>query len=115
MGPPGLSGAEQQQILDLYARGLTMKQVAQEIPCSMSTVWRYLHRHEAKVRQPWRGSLPLHGVSGEEQLRTAQLYGRGLSMKEVAAIMNVSIGTVHNRLRRLGVKSRPMGGSKPRS
>jgi hypothetical protein len=51
----------------------------------------------------------LSRLDGEDLLRTAELYGAGLSMAQVAHVLGLGHGTVRYRLLRAGVKLRPQG------
>jgi DNA-binding NarL/FixJ family response regulator len=106
----GVAEADRDTILKLYRRGWSMRRIAAELYYSQTTVWRFLHASEGVYIRPRGGSNSGRALSADEQLRTAQLYGRGLSMAACAEALGITTSSVHERLQKLGVKSRPRGG-----
>lgn len=98
---------EQQRIVDLYGngRGLTMDEIAREVMWSPTVVWRVLHTYGAYIQHG--GSVAR--LSIDEQLRTAELYARGMTIERVADVLGRSPETIRRRLIRFGVKLRPRG------
>jgi AraC-like DNA-binding protein len=99
---------DQDRIIGLYKRGLTIRQVAQEVHWGPTTVQAVLqlNRHRVHIR-PARGIF--RRITVEEELKRAQLYGRGLSIKEVADVCGVHHSAVRASLIRAGVAMRPQG------
>lgn len=105
-----LTRAEQDEVLALYRRGLTIREVAQRVYWSATAVRNVLVVNGEPRRQ--RGSrAPM--LATEEKLRTSQLYGAGLSMQELANLLGLHVSTVHRRLHRFGAITRPVGGRHP--
>lgn len=101
---------DQDEIVRLYRRGKTIRQVADAVYWSPTAVRRVLVERGEQLRS--RGSRnPI--LSTEEKLRTSELYGAGLTMTELATLLGLHISTVHRRLHRFGAIVRPCGGRHP--
>lgn len=95
---------DQETIVRLYNRPrASVRSVAQETHWSQSTVLRVLRAHGVEMR-PMGSAHPK--ITSDEQLRRAQLYGRGLSIEEVAEVCGVTYEAVRQTLVRLGVPRR---------
>jgi transposase len=101
-----------EEIQRLYLRH-SMKEVAELTNWSIATVQRVLEKSGAK-RRPAHAVLRSRRVDNETLLKTAQLYGRGLSMDEVADLMDCTRSTVCRRLHSVGATIRKRGG-RPRA
>jgi hypothetical protein len=98
---------EQDTIVRLYRRGGTFASVARETYWSKSQVRRVLLANGVALRPP--GGRPGPKLSVEETLRRTQLYGRGLSIDEVAQVCGVTRVSIQQTLKREGVHLRPVG------
>lgn len=105
-----LPPADQEEIVRLYRRGLTLRQVAGRVYWSPTAVRRVLIEYGEPLR-PHGSKAPL--LSMEEKLRTSELYGAGMSMAELAILLGLHVSTVHRRLHRFGSLTRPVGGKHP--
>lgn len=95
---------DQQRIVELYNRPrASLRSVAAATNWSETTVLRVLRAHDVVMR-PQGSSHPL--LSTEEQLRRTQLYGRGLSLEEVAELSGVTREAIRQTLIRNGVRIR---------
>ena len=97
---------EQAEIVRLYRRGGTLKSVAADTFWSKTEVRRVLLANGVQLRP--RGTYGPK-ISSDEALRRTQLYGRGLSIDEVAAACGVSRVAITQTLKREGVRIRPVG------
>jgi DNA-binding NarL/FixJ family response regulator len=96
---------ERHAILEEYARGASMQQIADAHYYALSTIARLLHANAARIRPQGGQQRGRTLLSAEVQLRTAQLAGMGFSLREIAASMGCAPSTVHYRLARSGVRS----------
>lgn len=103
----GIDLETQEQIIGLYARGLSATQVAAELFVSRTSVLNVL-RDNGIRRRPRGGGIYAgrQRLSTDEMLRTAELYGRGLSLTEVGHILGIRHSAVLRRLQRYGVPRR---------
>lgn len=106
-----LPPADQAEIIRLYRRGLTLRQVAAQTYWSTNAVRNVLVDND-EPRRRVGGSTRDH-LSTEDFLRTSELYGAGLSMREISILDGINISTVHRRLHRIGSIVRPCGGKHP--
>lgn len=100
---------EQAEIVRLYKRGHSLQRISDEHYFARSSVRRVLVANGIAMR-PQGGPHPAQRLSAEETLKTAELYGKGLSMAELAEVLGLSISAVHRRLHVIGVKIRKRGG-----
>ena len=102
-----------QEIVDRYRRGQSVRAIAAALYVSFSTVRRVLVEQQVPLRSRG-GSRP--GDVRVEHRRvyvTALPYEReGWTMSEIAETLDLSVSTVHGRLQRAELPSRPRG---PRS
>lgn len=89
----------------LYRRGQSLSQIAEQLHYSATTVGRML-RDADEPRVFGRTGRREPALSVEERLRTAELYGRGLTMREVGEIVGITTTSVRMRLLRYGVSIR---------
>jgi AraC-like DNA-binding protein len=99
-----------EEITRLYVNH-NMLEVARMTHWSISTVQRVLERAGVQVRPRHLVRYPRH-VDNETLLKTAQLYGYGLTMDEIAGLMGCTRSTVCRRLHSVGTKTRPPGGAR---
>lgn len=103
-----VSHDEQAEMVRLYARGGTLASVALATFWSKTEVRRVLLANGVQLRAHGLGrSRP--GISPDEALRRTQLYGRGLSIQEVADVCGVHRSAILATLKREGVRMRPQG------
>jgi DNA-binding NarL/FixJ family response regulator len=100
---------QQAEIVRLYKRGYSLQRIADEKFFARSSVRRVLIANGIAMR-PQGGPHPAQRLSAEDTLRTAELYGKGLSMAELAEVLGLSISAVHRRLHVIGVQIRKRGG-----
>ena len=81
--------------------------VAAQFFCSRQTVQRVLALHDVTLRPTNHYGTPRIDV--DERLRRTQLYGRGLSLLDVANVVGRHPSAVLDTLRREGVRMRPQG------
>lgn len=95
-GSTRLTDAEVEEIVRLYAGGMSQTAIAQRLFRSTSTICVVLRRQGVKTRP----RLNAHRLlPGPEILRTVELYGRGYSVNEVAAILGISNGAALYRIK----------------
>lgn len=99
--------AEQDKIVELYRHGGTLRSVAAATFWSRSEVRRVLIANGVTPRSRLGDFRPK--ITTEETLRRTQLYGRGLSIAEVAEVCGVNREAIRQTLKREGVKIRPTG------
>lgn len=99
---------DRERMRALYRRGASVFAIARETFYGATTVYRVLTHTPGLTMRPQGGNLPRATMlGGDEQLRTAQLYGMGFTLREVAELVGVrSESTVLFRLRRMGVPTR---------
>lgn len=100
---------EQAGMIRLYRSGLTLVQVAAIVHYNATTVRRVLHANGVRVRPPRRGRE--RQLTTEQVLETTQLYGKGYSSAQVAAILGLSQSAVLERLHRYSSEVRGPGGN----
>lgn len=98
---------EQQRIVEMYAngRGKTMDEIGREMLWSATVVWRVLHLHGAYVQHGGSDAR----LSVDERLRTAEMYGRGMTIATIAEILDRAPETIRRRLLRFDVQLRERG------
>lgn len=89
----------------MYRSGMTLDQVAAHFGVAGPTIWRRLQGAGVETRRP---GMPLGTELDVEQV--AALYVAGCTLDEVAALVEVSSGTVRRRLIDMGVELRSSGG-----
>ena len=89
----------------LYQRH-SMREVARLTHWSVSCVQRTLAITGIPIR-PMHTTMHPKRVDSETLLKTAELYGKGLTMEEISGLMGCSLSTVHRRLTVAGTQSRP--------
>jgi hypothetical protein len=101
---------DQKRIIELYQKGGSMMSVAKATYYGQTTVRNVLIRNgvQPRPRGAYRPWSPSH-ISTEEKLKRCQLYGRGLSIDEVAEACGVTKHAIQETLRSEGVKMRPQG------
>jgi hypothetical protein len=100
-----MSRDEQAVIVHLYEhKGGTLKSIARDTFWSQSQVRRVLLANGVQLRQQGGHFGPK--ISTEEALRRTQLYGRGLSIDEVAEACGVTSEAIRQTLVREGVMRR---------
>lgn len=105
---PSLSLDDQLAMVRAYNRPrATLDSVAQQFYCARATVQRVLKIHGVASRPPNHYGTPR--ISVDEELLRTQLYGQGYSLADVAAIVGRSPSSVHQTLRKAGVKMHPRG------
>lgn len=105
---PSIPAETQAAMVRAYNRPrATLAEVAAAFFCSPLTVRRVLAANGATPRPRGHGGTPR--ISVEEELRRTQLYGRGLSIADVAEIVGRSSTAVVATLQRAGVKMHPVG------
>lgn len=98
---------EQPRMVELYRKGHSMKRIAELTWWGETTVRRVLLANGVTLRPPGTGrpSSPSH-IDVDERLKRTALYGRGLSLEEVAAACGVTREAVRQTLLREGVALR---------
>lgn len=97
---------EQARIVALYRKGHSLKRIAVLTWRGKTTVRRVLLANDVTLRPPSTGRPGSPLLSIDEKLKRTALYGRGLSLEEVAAACGVSSEAVRQTLLREGVKLR---------
>jgi predicted DNA-binding protein (UPF0251 family) len=98
------------EIVRLYSdMHLSMLEVAARTNWSHATIQRLLAIANVQ-RRPKHIVYHRRHVDNETLLKTAQLYGRGLSMDEIADLMDCARSTVCRRLHSVGAKVHKPGG-----
>jgi len=93
------------QIIHLY-KTMGMAEVARRTHWSVNAVRNTLVAAGVE-RRPQHVALHPRRGDVEAELKTAELYGKGFSMTEVARLMDVNPSTVYYRLHRVGARIRP--------
>jgi hypothetical protein len=98
---------DQALIVETYRRGLSLKRTSEATFWSQTVVRDVLLANDVQLRPPGTGRprSPQH-ITTEERLKRAQLYGRGLSLKEVAEACGVTYEAVRQTLVGLDVPRR---------
>lgn len=102
---------ERAEMVRLYRRGGTLDSIGSSMHYSRSAVRRALLVEGVAMRR--RGGQRLDSkqrLSPEALLVTAQLYGRGMSMRAIAETLGLTISSIHQRLHTYGVPVRSPGG-----
>jgi lambda repressor-like predicted transcriptional regulator len=99
----------QDEVVRLYARGRTIRQIAAVTFYAPTTVRSVLQANNVKIRP--RAGYPTRKISNEEILRRCELYGRGLSLSEVAEVCGCAVSSVHETLKRAGTPRRSLSES----
>lgn len=95
--------------LRLYDQGLSVRQVAQRLGISQGTVYYHMRQRGAQFRQPSRhhGRLRHHNISWVNHAE--DMYRRGMTLAEVAKVVNRNPGTVWLHLSRRQIPMHPRG------
>jgi transcriptional regulator with XRE-family HTH domain len=98
-----------EKLTELYhEQGLTLQEVADKCGVSLPTVRARMEEHGVDVRSPGR-STGSKLVELDEQQLTELYHEQGLTLAETAEALNVSPGTVRNRMLEFGIDTRPPG------
>jgi DNA-directed RNA polymerase subunit RPC12/RpoP len=100
--------ADQEAMMRFYRKGWSLARIAAETLWSPGTV--------ARVRDLWGEPRRQRGgrrpyLPADDVLATAELYGRGYSLRRVAELLGLNPETVRTRLVRADVQRRPAGGT----
>lgn len=109
-GPEGQSTvalADQQEMIRLYRSGWSQERIAAQLLWSKSTVGRVLQLHGESLPARRIGNRPK--LPDEQILQVAELYARGLSVREVASRLGLSYSSTLYRLRAGEVQMRSSG------
>lgn len=103
-----MSRDEQDAIVAAYRhKGGTLESIARDTHWSKTQVRRVLLANGVQLRERLGDFRPK--ISTDESLRRAQLYGRGLTIAEVAATCGVTNEAIRQTLKREGVERRAVG------
>jgi hypothetical protein len=97
-----LSGDELESLLKSYEQGTRVNLLANQFGIHRSTVMDHLNRSSARRRYP---ALDMKGIETAKQL-----YGTGLSLRDVGILLEVHASTVGTVLRNAGVPLRDQQG-----
>lgn len=103
----------QDEMVAMYRRGLTLRQIGARTFWDSATVRNVLIANDITIRPPHRGRRRY--LPAEDVLRTTQLYGFGYTTREIGELLGLNPGTVLERLHRYGATVRPRGGGSHRS
>lgn len=92
------------QIIDLYATGLSTRDVASLVGTDAANVWRHLVRRGIPIRP---GSHYLRAVLDEGLIRG--LHTAGVSSRRIADVLGVASSVIDGRVRELGLPPHPPG------
>ena len=90
-----VSGCEAQEIIELYATGLTAKAVGAKVGRNPRTVTDTLRKHGVVIRR--------RAASAEDIAEMVRLYNSGLSLTEIAITLGRSRSSVGKYLGQTGV------------
>jgi AraC-like DNA-binding protein len=103
-----MSRDEQDAIVRAYRhRGGTLASIARDTHWSKTQVRRVLLANGVQLRERIGDHRPK--ISSDEALRRTELYGRGLSIADVAEACGVTCEAIRQTLKREGVKPRARG------
>lgn len=96
-----LTDNEQVNLVAAYNAGRTVQQLAEQFCTSRQTVSSVLNKHGIP-----RGRRT---ISADEISIASQLYKDGLSLARIGKRLEMDAGTIHDALRKVGIKMRPVG------
>lgn len=105
---PGTQGLALQpelerQVVELYERGRSMRQIAEQLPLSSTAVRGVLVRHGVPIRPPYITYTVVQRVPDEWLRNVVELYESGLTVEQVAERIGRTYNTAHHHLQRAGV------------
>ncbi|MGO1920317.1 MAG: helix-turn-helix domain-containing protein [Microbacterium sp.] len=96
-----LSASNRAELLAGYTAGVSVRELADRFGVHRGTVWEMARRAGLAVRQP--------ELSESVRAQAAQLYGRGLTLAQVAAQLGISNEAVRSAVIACGGTIRPAG------
>ena len=90
-------------MVELYADGLTSRKIADTFGCSLTKVYRTLHKLGVKMRP----SAAVRRISQKKHLQIVQLYESGRSCREIAEKFGCCKQNIFQILQKHDVKMRP--------
>ncbi len=89
-----------QKVAEMYKEGRTVKEIAEELGLSMSTIYRLLAKKGVQLRRkPYKARGRL---TPEELEQIKQLYQQGESIYSIAKKLNRPASTIYYALKRMG-------------
>jgi len=103
-------------IIELYKRGMSTRQIGQKLGKSSYDVWHYLKNNNIKIRslseamklvyQQGRGHRGIHYLLLDKLPEIKQLYEQGQSVNEIASAYDINTVTLYCFLRQTGFQFR---------
>lgn len=95
---------EIRKMYEYYSNGsMPVKEIASELDCSTSQVYRYFRRSEYQMKSPRGSNLTDHDIG-----QIVKLYKEEQSTPEIAENFQISTRTIRKRLKERGVELRPL-------
>lgn len=94
---PIVSKETKERIVLMYQRGMSAREITEQLEISMGAVYNTLYKHQIPRKRPWR---PKEFIDEVVRLRKEE----GLTPPEIASILNVSLKYVHSTLDRRAIK-----------
>lgn len=100
-----LNNEQKDWVVREYTAGRSMRDIAREAYVGENTVRRILIQRDIP-RRPKKGCKINRPTDPKENAFIVAMYERGWNMRQLSEMLGLGHGTIHNRLKILGIKRR---------